>query len=183
MTNKLEKIIRLPEDHVDDNLLSQITELRRECFPDDNSGRAYFKQIPHFRYVVYSADKLIAQVGIDYRLMNFDGETKSVYGVVSLCVTEKHRDLGLASRLLDVILKDAISAKVDIILLMAKNPALYKKNGYQYLNAECKWLGIDDEKLVSLGLLVEKIDSELMMKNVVDKRRNYQNVDYLGYMF
>ena len=111
MTNKLEKIIRLPEDHVDDNLLFQITELRRECFPDSKMICAYFKQIPHFRYVVYSADKLIAQVGIDYRLMNFDGETKSVYGVVNLCVTEKHRGLGLASRLLDAILQDAISAK------------------------------------------------------------------------
>jgi len=177
------EITRLAEDKISTELLSELAHLRKQCFPSRANISAYFKQLPHFRYIVYLNKKPVGQVGIDHRIMNFDGEIKRVYGLIDVCVAEAYRRRGLASLLLNTVMQDATDANIDMILLMADNPSLYKKHGYEFQNAECRWLGIDDEKLESLGVLVEKIDSELMVKRISSRFKRYRKIDFLGYMF
>lgn len=176
-------IKRFAEDRVNDLLRRQLAKLLQECFTDKFENITYFKQLPHFRYVLEADGRPIAQLGIDHRIMNFDGVPKRIYGVVNLCVSQDYRGNGMAGMLLKAMEKDAQKANVDSILLLAENPALYTNHGYRFLNAECRWLGIDDEKQISIGLLTENIESELMIKGVVESCVDYHQVDFLGYMF
>ena len=81
------------------------------------------------------------------------------------------------------MMNDATNARVSYIVLVAKNPSLYQRHGYEYLDAEYRWLGIDDENGTSLGMLVEEIQSEVMVKSVSENSRPCRCVDFLGYMF
>ncbi|MGG3941523.1 GNAT family N-acetyltransferase, partial [Peribacillus psychrosaccharolyticus] len=84
------------------DLASNIQELLNESFQEDfPKNRIYFKQLPHFRFVAFNEkNQLIGQVGIDYRVMNLNGEPIRVLGLIDLCVTQNTRSKGIGSMLL-----------------------------------------------------------------------------------
>jgi hypothetical protein len=61
---------------------AQLNKLLQTCFPDTlYKGRSYFKQLPHYRLLLWRNDKLTGQLSIDYRVMNLNNEPVKVFGV------------------------------------------------------------------------------------------------------
>ncbi|WP_191559533.1 GNAT family N-acetyltransferase [Metabacillus idriensis] len=178
------KIKRVYDYEIDDALRKNIQELLLECFEDDYpKERIYFKQLPHFRYLILNDEnQLVAQVGLDYRVMNLNGNPVTVLGVIDLCVTKEYRSNGLGSLLLSEIEKFSQNKLIDFLLLFADNKNLYLKNGYRSVENKCKWFKIDNENQSTLGLGIEVI-SELMIKELGNVKWHNGELDLLGYLY
>ena len=63
-----------------------LADLRNRCFPAHAVPRSYFKQLPHWRPLARQDGVLVAQAGVEHRMVAFDGRPVSVLGIVALCV-------------------------------------------------------------------------------------------------
>ncbi|MBM7618534.1 putative acetyltransferase [Bacillus tianshenii] len=178
------KIKRVYDYEIDDALRKDIQELLLECFEDDYpKERIYFKQLPHFRYLAFNDEhKLVAQVGLDYRIMNLNGKPVRVLGVIDLCVTKEYRSNGLGSLLLSEIEKFSENKLIDFLLLFADNKNLYLKNGYRSVENKCTWLKINNENQRIIGIGIEVIN-ELMIKELGNVKWQNGELDLLGYLY
>ncbi|MCM2588110.1 GNAT family N-acetyltransferase [Rossellomorea marisflavi] len=178
------KIKRVHEYELDDAVRRSIQDLLLESFGKDYpKARIYFKQLPHFRYLVLNDDNmLVAQVGLDYRVMNLNGRPVYVLGVIDLCVKKEYRSNGLGSLLLSEIEKISEDKSIDFLLLFADHKVLYLKNGYRSVMNECTWLKIDHENYQSLGVGKE-VMNELMMKEIGNVKWEDGCLDLLGYLY
>ena len=176
------KIIRTTEYEISANLHQQITELKNSCFPSDNIRiRSYSKQLPHFRYLVFVEDTLIAHMGVDHRVIRVGDSVFTIFGVISLCVEQSYRRQGIASKLLTLLTELARERSIDFLFLVSHNDAIYLNNGFQAVSQYCSWLGIEDYQ--NCGILVEKIEENFMIKQTGDKQWVDKPIDLLGYMF
>ncbi|WP_342599859.1 GNAT family N-acetyltransferase [Psychrobacillus sp. FSL H8-0483] len=178
------KIIKVIECEIDNELTENIQELLTESFQNMYpNNRIYFKQVPHFRFLAFNEEKhLLAQVGLDYRVMNLSGKLIKVLGIIDLCVSRESRTKGIASLLLSEIDKYCVKKDIDFLLLFADNKTLYLKNGYKSVKNKCKWLKIDDRNQTILGIGYEEI-SELMIKKIGMNEWTEGDLDFLGYLY
>ncbi|MFF3102578.1 GNAT family N-acetyltransferase [Viridibacillus arvi] len=178
---KMKKVI---ECEIDNELSENIQELLTASFQGIYpNNRIYFKQVPHFRYLAFNEEKhLLAQVGLDYRVMNLNGEPIKVLGIIDLCVSKEFRSKGIASLLLSEIDKYCVKKDIEFLLLFADNKTLYLKNGFKTVKNKCKWLKIDDRNQTILGIGYEEI-SELMIKKIGKKEWTEGDLDFLGYLY
>lgn len=177
-------ILKVFDYELTDDIRADLRKLLGECFADLDypSDREYFKQIPHFRLIAMDEMRLIAQVGLDYRVMNLDGVPIKVLGIIDLCVAEAYRSQGIASLMLLEIEKFSENKDVDFLLLVADNSSLYLKNGFRSHNNNCKWMKIDEKQSISFGMGHEMI-SEIMVKQLGNKEWHDGELDLLGYLY
>ena len=175
------KISRITEFDISKELHQQITELRNSCFPKNSKPRSYYKQLPHFRYLVFIEYKLIAQMGVDYRVIRVGDSIFAIFGVIDLCVEQNYRQQGIASQLLSSLTALATDKSVDFLFAVVKDNRIYSKNGFQNISNYCSWLRIHEHK--NYGVAVEKIQDEFMIKQICDKQWVNEPIDLLGYMF
>ena len=178
-------INRINEYDITDELQTKLQKLLIECFEDEYpKDRIYFKQLPQFRFIITDnrTDDVIAQVGLDYRMMNLNGQPITILGIIDLCVSASHRSKGIASLLLSNIDTFCKGKKIDFILLFADQPDLYVSNGFKSFQNICTWLQIDDENQTTYGIGKEKIE-ELMIKEVEGSLWEHGELDLLGYLY
>lgn len=163
---------------------AEIQELLCECFGDDYpDDRIYFKQIPHFRYLVHNEDqRLVGHVGVDYRVMNLKDEPINVLGIIDLCVSKGSRSLGIGSQLLFEVERFSDGRNIDFLLLFAYDPSLYEKNGFQSVSNQCTWMKINDQNQTTRGIGTETIN-EIMIKQLGTKKWSSGHLDMLGYLY
>ncbi|WP_079408289.1 GNAT family N-acetyltransferase [Streptomyces sp. 3211] len=168
-----------PEHEIDSTTHEQLHELLKSCFPE-YPARTYYKQLPHFRCLAWERDTLVAQVGIDHRMIKNGDTPLRVFGIIDLCVAVSARSRGVASNLLVEIETAARSSGVDAILLFADDPRVYLANGYQKVSNTTRWLMVNDHE--TLGV-TERPLGEMMVKILSDKEWSGGVVDLLGYLF
>ncbi|MBB6022333.1 putative acetyltransferase [Paenibacillus sp. JGP012] len=178
------KIEKIHEYDINGEIEAKIQELLTICFPKIYPAhRIYFKQLPQCRFLAFNREnQLVGHVGLDYRVMNLNGEPIKILGVIDLCVSPNARSEGIGSLLLSEVEKFSEGRNIDFILLFADNMTLYSKNGYTSVGNKCKWLKIDNESLITKGIGYELID-ELMVKAVGKKKWINGDLDLLGYLF
>lgn len=178
------KIKQVFEYDMNGELETAPQDLLTNCFPQIYpEDRIYFKQLPHFRFLAFNEEnQLVGQVGLDYRVMNLDGEPVKVLGVIDLCVSPNSRSEGIGSSLLSEVDQFSQGRDVDFILLFADDKTLYKKKGYTSVENKCTWLKVDNESHISKGVGHESL-KELMVKNVGKKQWGQGNLDLLGYLY
>ena len=165
-----------PEAH------SEIAKLRDACFPGCRHSRSYFKQLPHFRlFARDDSDVLVGHVGVDHRLMRFGDEVAKVFGVIDLCVSEEVRGKGIGGRLVEEIEGLAGRSGIDALLLVAEDERLYRRCGFEGLDAHCTWMRIDEHR--NHGMAEEELVGELMIKRLNPQLTLNGPIDYLGYLF
>lgn len=175
-------IIRTVEFDIIEETHQQITELRNSCFPtENNKPRSYYKQLPHFRYLAFVEDILVAHLGVDYRVIRVGDSVYSIFGVIDLCVKSSHRQQGIASQLLSSLTELAREKKIDFLFVVVKDNRLYLKNSFYNINNYCSWLRIHEHK--NYGVAIEKIENEFMIKQTGDRTWIDEPIDLLGYMF
>ncbi|RCS22033.1 GNAT family N-acetyltransferase [Phyllobacterium salinisoli] len=109
-------ILSINEHQIDQLKFGQIVQLLDECFPDTFNGRPYFKQLPHFRYLVFQHETLIGHMGIDHRVVKVGGKALRIFGIIDLCIKRDHRHAGIAGRLLHSVETLAMSSNVDFLV-------------------------------------------------------------------
>lgn len=87
------KIKQVHEYNIDEKLEADIQNVLNRCFPEIYpTNRIYFKQLPHLRFLAFNQEnQLVGHVGLDYRVMNLNGEIIKVLGLIDLCVSINNR--------------------------------------------------------------------------------------------
>ena len=175
------EIIRTIEFNISEDTHQQITNLRNSSFPENTKPRSYYKQLPHFRYLAFDRDTLVAHMGIEHRVIRVGDSIFTIFGVVDLCVKQSHRGQGIASEFLSLLTDLAREKSIDFLFAVVDSERLYSKNGFQTVSNYCSWLRIHEHK--NYGVAVEKIVNEFMVKQIGDKLWIDEPIDLLGYMF
>lgn len=176
------KFIKLIEHDIGINAHNQITKLRNICFPNSVKDRSYYKQLPHFRYLVYDNEQLISQMGVDHRVISVENSIFKIFGVIDLCVLPEYQRQGIATQLLNSLTKLAEAKSIDFLLLVPDDDRLYAKNGFQYVSNYCSFLRIHEHQ--NYGVAFEKIENDFMVKQIGEKTWGQDGlIDLLGYIF
>lgn len=175
---KLEKIT---EYELSETQAAEIQRLLATCFPEFLANRIYFKQRPQFRFLAWKEKQLVAQVGVEYRVICLGNQPRTIFGVIDLCVLPKFQKQGIGAKMLQELESLAKQNSIDAILLFADDQRLYEKQGFQSANNKCKWLGIDEHKTV--GILEDSQADCMMVKTISNQPWLEADVDLLGYLF
>ncbi len=172
----------LPEHEIPDSLCGEIAGLLETCFPGTFEARIYCKQLPHFRLLFWTDGKLVAQLGIDSRVINVDGRILKIFGVIDLCVHPEHRGRGIASQLLSKAEEIARSSHRDFLVLMGDRHDLYLRSGFLRVEpAVTRWLAIDERRTVDVFL--RDLSDCFLVKSLSGQPWPAGEIDLLGYLF
>src|SRR5207247_2978153 len=174
-------VIRVAEAEIGVNLSMRLHSLLQTCFPGYPS-RSYFKLPPHFRYLAMtSGGGVVAQMGVEFRVIRVGDTVVRTFGVVDLCVTESERSRGLAGRLLAEVTEFARSCGMAFIVLFADDDRLYVRNGWARVTNRCSWVRISDH--ATLGIAWQADPDAMMVKAVGEQSWPEGDVDLLGHLF
>ena len=134
------KIIKKEEYNLTQSETVQVNKLLKTSFPGIFENRIYMKQLPHFRFLVKNNDKIIAQTGVDYRVVRVGDKVFKVFGIIDLCVESSFRKRKVAEKLLNEVVNLVKKSNGDFIVLFADDHRLYKRLGYQLKKNKCTWL-------------------------------------------
>jgi GNAT superfamily N-acetyltransferase len=143
-------IFRVAEAEIGRDLRQQVQALLQACFPGYPS-RSYFKLPPHFRYLAMASGVLVAQMGVELRVIRVGGTVLRTFGVVDLCVRTSEQAHGLAARLLAEVTELARSCGVDFVVLFADDDRLYTRGGWARAANPCSWVKIHDHTTLGAG--------------------------------
>lgn len=175
------QIIEKIEYDIEPSLHEEITKLRNACFPSTAKDRSYFKQLPHFRYLAYEDGRLVGHMGIDHRVISVGNAIFSIFGIIDLCISGCSQGKGIASAMLERVSGLAKEKRIDFLFLVADDHRIYEKNGFKLISNYLVWLRIHEHK--SYGVGIERIEKELMIKQIGEKIWPDEPVDLLGYLF
>ena len=167
---------------ISESMDTELIELLQHAFPSIYPNRRYFKQLPHLRLIAYEDEQIIGQVGLDFRVMNVDGEPIHVLGIIDLCVREEVRGRGVGGAMMEEVIVLGEAYPIDFLLLFADRPDLYERIGFHTVSNTCTWLQIDDENQTTRGIGKAPFD-ELMVRSVGDKSWTEGKLDLLGYLY
>lgn len=177
------KIYKKHDFELSDSEEASIIHLLSKMFPNYFQNRIFFKQIPTYRLIVEDEGKIIAQVGIDCRVIKASqsGILKT-QGIIDLCVDPQYQGKGIASYLLKMIEDNAQKQRVDFIFLFADDHRIYQKNGYQRISVNWRFLAI--EALTSVKVINKDLDSCFALKPISSHETlDGQHLDMLGYLY
>jgi GNAT superfamily N-acetyltransferase len=173
-------IVRVVEVEIAPKIREQLQRLLQACFPDYPS-RSYYKLPPHVRYLAISGEMVIAQVGVELRMIRVGESVFRTFGVVDLCVAADQRSRGLGSRLLTEVTDHARRNGIDFVVLFADDDRIYLRNGWEHVGNRCRWVRIHEHK--TLGLATEALSDAMMVRAVGDRAWPEGDVDLLGHVF
>lgn len=171
----------MAEYTIDPTMNSEIRALLESSFPGFFRDRIYYKQVPSFRCLVRCHGKIVAQVGVVYRVIRVGERAVTIFGLADLCVDEAHRGKGLASRLLEEVESLALLHHIDTLVLLADDHRLYLGHGFEAVKRPCTWLGIDEHR--SLGMRSQNLGDCLLVKLLDDQPWPQGEIDFLGFLF
>ena len=173
-------IFRVAEAEIGADLRLHVQALLQACFPGYPS-RSYFKLPPHFRYIAMTGGVVVAQMGVELRVIRVGSNVLRTFGLVDLCVRQGERSRGLAGRLLADVTELARACGMDFVILFADDDRLYSRNGWASAANPCSWVKIHDHR--TLGLATAQDTSALMVKRTGQQAWPRGEVDLLGHLF
>jgi predicted N-acetyltransferase YhbS len=160
----------------------EIQQLLLECFPDCEfaESRTYLKQLPQRRLLAIHSAKLIGHLGLEHRVIGFDGEPGTILGVLDVCVTTTQRGQRIASSMLQYVEELARRFEIEFLMLFARDARLYERNGFVRADNPLRWVKIDEHRTIGIA---EQPLVELMIKPLTTRPWPAGLVDLLGYQF
>jgi GNAT superfamily N-acetyltransferase len=171
----------VPEYKLSSDVRKLVNRLLVASFPDYPLDRSYYKLLPQFRYLVWKDENLIAQMGIEHRVITNTGIPARIFGPIDLCVASTYRSQKIATLLLQLIEELGRTSKIDFLVLFADDSRLYTQNGYQRVANLCRWMKIDEHQ--TLGVGEESLSDCMMVKQLGEQIWQNGIVDLLGYLF
>jgi GNAT superfamily N-acetyltransferase len=171
----------VPEYLIAPDVHKLANQLLVESFSDYPKERSYYKLLPHFRYFVWAGETLIAQMGVEHRVITNTGMPLRIFGAIDLCVASSYQGQKIAATLLQQVEELGRLSRIDFLLLFADDSRLYIANGYKHTNNHCRWMKVDEHQTLGIG---EKSMSDCMLvKQIGDRVWQTGLVDLLGYLF
>ncbi len=170
----------IPEINIRDNLRREIESLRGRSFPGLLVDQSYYKQLPHYRAVVYMKNDLCAYMALDYRVISIDERPYKVLVVIDFCIDPSYRGIGIGARMLNDLVSSTKGNSIDFVILVAHESEFYTCEGFRCCKSTGSWLEIDKHK--NHGVTGGEI-SDLYVKQVGSKPWREGHIDWLGYMF
>ncbi len=158
-----------------------LRQLLRTCFPEYFEDRIFAKQVPHFRRIVMAGRGVVAQVGVDHRVVRVGEESRSIFGLIDLAVHPEWRGRGIGGRLLEDICELGAAHAVDAAILMADDHRIYERHGFVNIAPDCQWFGIHE--LRSLERMGRHLGDCFMVRPLGEREWPAGPVDFLGYLF
>jgi predicted N-acetyltransferase YhbS len=174
------RVVRIAEPEIGGALGGQLQSLLQQCFPGYPS-RSYFKLPPHFRYLSMVGDAVVAQVGVELRVIRVGTNVLRTFGVVDLCVRRSERSRRLAGGLLAEVTEFARACALDFVILFADDGRLYARSGWVPVSNRCSWVKIHEH--ATLGLAASADTGAMMVKAVGNCAWPEGDVDLLGHLF
>lgn len=174
------EVKRLAEAEIDPRLHSSLQWLLGACFAG-YPERSYFKLPPHFRYVVTEGAAVLAQLGVELRVIRVGEQVLRTFGIVDVCVREDRRGQGLASRLLGEVTSYATACGMDFVILFADEDGLYRRHGFVPVDNPLTWVKIHDHRTIGLARAVTP--HEMMVRPVSGSIWPAGEIDLLGHVF
>jgi GNAT superfamily N-acetyltransferase len=174
-------VARVADLDVPASLRQDLQALLQGSFPG-YPDRSYFKLPPQLRYLVTRDEVLLAQLGVELRVIRVGREVLHTFGIVDLCVVESERSHGIATRLLSDVAADAQTRGIDFLLLFADDPRLYTACGFASVTNRCSWLKIHEHETRGLATS-ESLGGAMMMRPVAGRAWPTGDVDLLGHLF
>jgi GNAT superfamily N-acetyltransferase len=171
----------VPEYKISNDVHKIVNQLLVESFPDYPLDRSYYKLLPQFRYLVWEDDNLIAQMGIEHRVITNTGIPARIFGLIDLCVASSYRSQKIATTMLQQIEEVGRMSRIDFLVLFADDSRLYAENGYQRVSNLCRWMKIDEHQ--TLGVGEESLSDCMMVKQLGEQIWQNGIIDLLGYLF
>lgn len=171
----------IPEYKLSDDVHKLANRLLVESFPNYPSGRSYYKLLPQFRYLVWAGEALIAQMGVEHRVIANAGIPMRIFGLIDLCVAPSYRSQRIATTLLKQVEELGRTSKVDFLVVFADNSRLYAKNRYQRVANLCRWMRVDEHQ--TLGVGEASLSDCMMVKQLGEQAWQEGLIDLLGYLF
>ena len=163
------------------NWHEELTKLKNRCFPEHKKDRSYGKQLPHFRLISIADEKIVGHMGVDHRVIRVADEIFQIFGLIDLCVAQEQRSKGIASSMIERISTLGNKKGIDFLFLLAADYRLYEKHKFRVVDELCSWLRIHEHR--NLGVAVERLEGEIMIKKIGKKEWPEGPIDLLGYMF
>jgi GNAT superfamily N-acetyltransferase len=173
-------IVRVVETELGGELEGQLRSLLLASFPG-YPDRSYFKLPPHFRYLAAVDGSVVAQVGVELRVIRVGNAVVRTFGIVDLCVRESARSRGLGSRLLAQVTEYARDCQMDFVILFADNDRIYARNGWVRVDNPLSWVKINEH--ATIGLATNVIPHAMMVRPVSQSAWPDGPVDLLGHVF
>ncbi|MEN7547249.1 GNAT family N-acetyltransferase [Rapidithrix thailandica] len=175
----------IPEFQLDPSSKTQIANLLKACFPEEEfHGRTYFKQLPHYRLVMKEGELIVGQLGLDYRVMSLGGQPINVLGVIDVTILPELQGQGLGTKLMKALggMVSKYTDNVDFILLIAEKHQFYENCGYTLVKQKVKWLTIEEH--INYGLQENEFEDCIMIKQVGKKEwKENAELDMFGYWY
>jgi GNAT superfamily N-acetyltransferase len=171
----------IPEYKLSNHVRKLANRLLVSSFPDYPRDRSYYKLLPQFRYLVWEGENLIAQMGVEHRVITNTGIPVRIFGLIDLCVASSYRSQKIATTLLQQIEELGRTSKIDFLVLFADDSRLYAENGYQRVANICRWLKVDEHQ--TLGVGEGSLSDCMMVKQIGEQTWQSGIVDLLGYLF
>lgn len=159
----------------------QLQALLAACFPEHLSERTYRQQLPQLRLLTYEGETLVAQVGVEHRVVRAGDELVRVFGVIDLATHPDHRGQGLAGKLLERLELLARPHGVDAILLFTDDQRLYRRHRYKPAANPLTYLEIDEQR--SVGLRERADPDDFMVLTIAQRPWSDAPLDLLGSLF
>ncbi len=171
----------LAEDALDGAARRATIALLRQCFPAFFDDRPYFKQLPHWRLLARLDGELVGHVGVDHRVVRVGDVALRIFGLIDLCVAPQKRSSGISREMIRCVEERARLAEVPHLVLFADDDRLYARCGFRGIDADVRWLAIDDHR--TLGIQEEQLSDTMMVKDLAGAPWPAGEVDMLGYLF
>lgn len=171
----------IAEYEINHDLHQKINQLLLQSFPGYPSDRSYYKQLPQFRCLAWQTGDLIAQVGIEHRVIANSDVPMRIFGLIDLCVAPQWRSQKIGTTLLQQVEQLGQASNIDFLILFADDHRLYAKNGYRQVANLCRWMMIDEHK--TLGIAEKSLADCIMIKQVGAQPWRDGMIDLLGYLF
>lgn len=171
----------VPEYKISNDVHKLANRLLVESFSDYPLERSYYKLLPQFRYLVWAGKNLIAQMGVEHRVITNTGTPARIFGLIDLCVASPYQGQNIATTLLQQVEELGRTSRVDFLVLFADDSRLYIKNGYQRVTNLCRWMKVDEHQTIGVG--EESMSDCMLVKQIGVHKWQDGMVDLLGYLF
>lgn len=161
----------------------ELLNLLIDSFPGYFANRLYYKNVPTFRLLAKQDNQIIAQVGIDCRVINSrNNGPLQIFGIVDLCVSKDFQQKGIGTQFLKTLEDSATKGEIDALVLFADDHRLYQKAGFQNELVTCRFLAV--EELSSICVL-EKDRGDCFMVKPIRENLDFKKdqIDMLGHIF
>ena len=164
------------------SLINKITQGRNQCFPNFKSENFFIKQLPYAVLVCIENNAVIAQCSLVLRYVRINNDPLLCLGISDIWVLQQSRNKGIASAMLETIYDLSLKKKVDINLLTADKPDLYKKHRFINLNSvNSQWLRIHN--FCNYGVSSEIVNDIMIREVCWQLSDEVRNIDLLGDRF